>query len=305
MKAKNNVVFDSFFQETIFNMFPYKLPAFPKVELSNSAIHELHYHNSIEIGYCYHGVGECISENGRQTFKKGDAEFFFPFQPHLSRGKSHEKCIWDYSYFNISDVFLSNGFEITMWDNLVESQNGITGIIKYDEHPEICEYIKKIIETSHSKEKNKLLKCRLLIGELLVHVTEQGRSDIDCEIAIRYNKRLIKLSPALAHIKNHYSETVTVQQLADLCSMSISSFRENFTREMKMSPQEYLISTRMKFAKYYLLNSSKTISEICSICGFKDVANFHKHFSKRFKMSPASYRKSNIPNQSSNYYINI
>lgn len=287
-------IIDSFYQETLFNVFPYKLPAFPKVNLTDATIHQLHYHKTIEIGFCYRGSGECISELGKQTFKKGDAEFFFPFQPHLSRSKSTDKSVWDYSYFNISDVFLGKGFEPTLWESLAENHKGIYGIIKHEKHPEICNCIEQIIATSHSNEKNKLLKCRLLIGQLLLHIVENKETDVDDEILIKHNKKFNRILPSITYIKENYNQSIPLKQLADMCSMSISTFRENFTSAMGMSPQEYLISTRMRFAKYYLENSSKTIQDICSKCGFRDTANFYKQFSKRFGVSPSSYRNNYI-----------
>lgn len=286
----SNQIIDSIYQETLFNVFPYKLPAFPKVYLTDATIHQLHYHKTIEIGFCYRGSGECISEIGKQNFSKGDAVFFFPFQPHLSRSNSTDKSVWDYSYFSISDVFLGEGFEPTPWECLAENEKGIYGVIKYEKHPEICNCIEQIINTSHSNEKNKLLKCRLLIGQLLLYIVENEETNVDKEILVLHNKKFNRIMPSLTYIKENYNKPITIKQLANLCSMSISSFREYFTSAMSMSPQEYLISTRMRFAKYYLENSAKTIHDICSKCGFKDTANFYKQFSKRFGVSPSTYR---------------
>ena len=286
----SNKIINTIYQETLFNVFPYKLPAFPKVTLSDAKIKQLHYHKTFEIGYCYNGSGECISEIGKQKFKKGDAEFFFPSQPHLSRSNSTDKSTWDYSYFNIPDVFLGHGFELSLWENLSETPNGLYGIIKQEEHPEICNCINRILKISHSNEKNKVLKCRILIAELLVYISECNVNSLNNEITIKPNKKLSKLMPAILYIKNNYTKPITLKQLADMCSMSVSTFRENFTSVVGVSPQEYLISTRMRYAKYYLENSVKTIQDICSICGFKDTANFYKQFSKRFGVSPTTYR---------------
>lgn len=286
----NKQIIDSLYQETLFNVFPYNLPAFPKVTLSDATIHQLHYHKTIEIGFCYRGSGECISEMGKQSFKKGDAEFFFPFQPHLSRSSSTDKSVWDFSYFSIPEVFLGKGFEPTLWENLAEGHKGIYGIIKQNKHPEICNCIEQIISISHSNEKNKLLKCRLLIGKLLLYIVESEETNVNNDILIKHNKKVNRLLPTLIYIKENYNKPIKLQELADMCSMSISTFRENFTSAIGISPQEYLISTRMRFAKYYLENTGKTIQDICSICGFNDTANFYKQFSKRFGVSPTAYR---------------
>lgn len=283
-------IIDSFYQETLFNVFPYKLPAFPKVALSDATIQQLHYHKTIEIGFCYRGSGDCLSEKGKQSFKKGDASIFLPFQPHLSRSSSTDKSIWDFSYFNVSDVFLGKGFEPSAWELLAETPNGLFGIIKHDTYPEICNCIEKIIATSQSTEKNKLLKCRLLIGQLLLYISEIEETASDDNMLIKNNKNFNRLLPTLMHIKENYSKPIKLQELADMCSMSVSTYREKFTATIGMSPQEYLISTRMRFAKYYLENSAKTIQDICSKCGFKDTANFYKLFSKRYGVSPSEYR---------------
>ena len=55
-------IINTIYQETLFNVFPYNLPAFPKVTLSDATIKQLHYHKNFEIGFCYDGSGECISE---------------------------------------------------------------------------------------------------------------------------------------------------------------------------------------------------------------------------------------------------
>ena len=283
------LISNSFYQETIFNVFPYDLPAFPLVHLTNSAFRQMHYHSVFEIGYCYHGEGECAYSEGIVPFKEGDAEFFFPYQPHISRSIKSDKSIWNFSYFDIPEVFSDSVFNKDFWERFIALENGLYGIIKREKHPDICDYIERIIKISREDEKNKLLKCRLLIGNLLVSIMETSVESK--EIKQKFNKRINKLMPAITYIKQHYNEQITISKLAQICFMSISSFRENFSHEMGTSPQEYLLATRMRYAKYHLENSSETINKICQKCGFSDTANFYKQFSKKYGMSPTAYRK--------------
>ena len=44
------LVSNSFYQETIFNVFPYDLPAFPLVHLTNSTFRQMHYHSVLKSG---------------------------------------------------------------------------------------------------------------------------------------------------------------------------------------------------------------------------------------------------------------
>lgn len=295
MKNSNSNL-SSFFKETTFNTYPYNIPSFPIVSLTDSPIRQLHYHRNFEIGYCYKGSGECKHLDGVDTFKSGDAEFFFPYQPHISKSKKNDISQWHFSYFDISVVFSDSGFNKDYWETLVESEHGLHGIIKRENHPDICDCIEKIISISRSNDKNKLIKCRLLIGQLLVAITDNNNNNHNNN---KKNKRLQKLMPALSYIKRRYHEQITIAKLADLCFMSISSFRANFSMETGMSPQEYIIHTRMQYAKHYLENTSMTIQEICQNCGFSDTANFYKQFLKRYGISPSEYRKK-IETQSKN-----
>ena len=286
---------NSFYQETIFNVFPYELPAFPFVHLTNSPFRQMHYHSVFEIGYCYHGEGECAFFDGIVPFKEGDAEFFFPYQPHISRSTKSDRSIWNFSHFDISEVFSDSIFNKEFWEKFVALENGLYGIIQREKYPYICDCIEKIIRISREDTDNKLLKCRLLIGELLVHIMETRAENH--EIKQKNNERINKLIPAMTYIKQHYNEPITVTKLAKICYMSVSSFREKFSDETGVSPQEYLLSTRMRYAKYHLENSNETISKICQKCGFSDTANFYKQFSKKYGMSPTSYRKKFIENK--------
>lgn len=282
----------SFFKETTFNTYPYNLPSFPIVSLTDSPIRQLHYHKNFEIGYCYKGSGECKHSDKKEKFKSGDAEFFFPYQPHISKSTKNDISQWHFSYFDISMVFSDSGFNKDYWETLVESEQGLHGIIKRENHPDICDCIEKIISISRSNDKNKLIKCRLLIGQLLIYITDNNSSisNNNSNNNLKKSKRLQKLMPALSYVKRRYYEQITVAKLANLCFMSISSFRSNFSIETGMSPQEYIIHTRMQYAKHYLESTSMTIQEIHKKCGFPDTANFYKQFLKRYGVSPSEYR---------------
>lgn len=284
---------NSFYQETIFNVFPYELPAFPQVRLTNTPFRQLHYHSVFEIGYCYHGTGECAFFDNIVPYKAGDAEFFFPYQPHISRS-SKDHSIWDFSYFDIPEVFSDSVFNKKFWEKFIVLEEGLYGIISREKYPYICDCIERIIKISRESNNNDnhLLNCRMLIGELLVNIMEPHSENR--KIRQKYNGKINKLIPAITYIKQHYNEKITVTKLAETCFMSVSSFRENFSCEMGTSPQEYVLSTRMRYAKYYLENSNETIGKICEKCGFSDTANFYKQFSKKYGVSPTSYRKKHI-----------
>ena len=77
--------------------------------------------------------------------------------------------------------------------------------------------------------------------------------------------------------------------------MRIGSTRSYIVTLMKqetgMSPQEYLIETRMRRASDLLIMSEDPIRNIALECGYEDALAFSKVFKARFGTNPSAYRK--------------
>ena len=73
--------------------------------------------------------------------------------------------------------------------------------------------------------------------------------------------------------------------------MSETNFRRVFQQVMGISPIEYVINTRINRAKELVRHTDLSVSEISSLCGFKDVEHFCRTFKKRTGVSTSNYRK--------------
>jgi signal transduction histidine kinase/AraC-like DNA-binding protein len=60
------------------------------------------------------------------------------------------------------------------------------------------------------------------------------------------------------------------------------------------SVNDYIVSVRLKKAKYMLLNSDKSISEIASDVGFSSPTYFSTAFKGKFKISPTEFKQRNL-----------
>ena len=110
-----------------------------------------------------------------------------------------------------------------------------------------------------------------------------------------YDMRSISSNYSVARaehfIEQHYSENITVKDLADLVNMSVSSFNRIFKKETKLTPIEYLIETRIEKSKKLLIREEIPITEIAIRCGFNSSAHFSSSFSKIINKTPSEYRK--------------
>lgn len=89
-------------------------------------------------------------------------------------------------------------------------------------------------------------------------------------------------------------EDISVEELAHLCSLSLSSFKRKFKTVYHDTPASYLKNKRLEKAAQLLRVSSERIIDICYNSGFSNVDNFSKSFKQKYGSSPSEYRKEPI-----------
>ena len=83
---------------------------------------------------------------------------------------------------------------------------------------------------------------------------------------------------------------LSIEELAQLCAMSLSSFKREFKKLFNESPGRYLKSKRLNRSKKLLEITDKSISEIAYECAFGDLASFSRSFRKQYGHTPTEYR---------------
>ena len=104
---------------------------------------------------------------------------------------------------------------------------------------------------------------------------------------------------AVRYINNHFSEKVRIQDLADHIGISRSYLVKLVKQETGMSPQEYLIETRMRRSSDLLSRTNDSIRVVAAECGYDDALAFSKVFKSRFGLNPTEYREKHRKNSAS------
>ena len=95
---------------------------------------------------------------------------------------------------------------------------------------------------------------------------------------------------AAQFMKHHYSHPISVCSIAEKLHINAAYFSRVFTKEMGISPKQYLMTLRLDCAKELLKNSTISIGEVAYSSGFSDRLYFSKLFCKKTGMSPRQYR---------------
>lgn len=83
---------------------------------------------------------------------------------------------------------------------------------------------------------------------------------------------------------------MSLDELAHLCSMSLSSFKRKFAEEYDESPKSYINLKRMEKAKELLKVTDQRVAEIAFNCGFESLSAFNRNFKNSEGFSPSDYR---------------
>lgn len=98
------------------------------------------------------------------------------------------------------------------------------------------------------------------------------------------------LEDAATYLRKHCTETVNMNDLADICSIAPSYFRRLFGRHFRCSPRDYQRRARMRVAKELMLISGMNLTEIAYEIGYATVHSFSRAFRAEEGISPSQYR---------------
>ena len=100
-----------------------------------------------------------------------------------------------------------------------------------------------------------------------------------------------KLKAVLGFIQEHYTETLTIEELAEVCHFSQAHFMSFFKRFVGMTCVEYINHYRLSRAAAALAQSDQPVMEAALENGFHNISYFNKLFRKEFGMTPKEYRR--------------
>ena len=92
----------------------------------------------------------------------------------------------------------------------------------------------------------------------------------------------------LFYINEHYSENLTLDELANTFFISKYHLSREFQRLVGTSVHRYIVQKRLVMAKQ-MLSEGKPPSEVFQNCGFGDYSNFYRAFKTEYRISPKEY----------------
>lgn len=151
--------------------------------------------------------------------------------------------------------------------------------------------IQKILDTNELTFANEIRRVgclyeilSTLIEAQSIYKKEQNQYDYPSTTYVDY---------ALQYIKFNYDH-IKVNDIAQYIGINRSYLTSIFKKQLNISPQEYLVSFRLKKAAELIRTTNMSIQDISASIGYENALTFSKMFKQTYGMSPKNYRNQDI-----------
>lgn len=104
-----------------------------------------------------------------------------------------------------------------------------------------------------------------------------------------------RVQRAIRLMSQNLGEPFSTNSLAQMVGSTVRQLDRAFQSHAKKSPQAVWREMRLTHAKWRLMNSNKTVTQIAHECGFADSSHFSRWFKREFNEPPNAYRKTRVP----------
>lgn len=247
----------------------------------------LHFHNYLEIGYCYDGVGTLVLGKEQHRYHGGYFTVIPPNCLHTTVSDPGTISSWEFLFVDV-DTLLNQSCHRGA-KHIASRINSIACLKTEKEHPKIGQTIRSIFEIMRQKEELYLDEAKAQAAVLLINI---ARENTEYRLTDQMPpKETVPIMQSLNYISTHYMDPLKIEMLAEKCHISESHFRKIFSAYMGMGPMEFINIVRIRSACDYLKRTNDLITDIATRCGFSTFSTFSRNFRKVMGISPNEWRK--------------
>ncbi len=101
-----------------------------------------------------------------------------------------------------------------------------------------------------------------------------------------------RIENAKQYIDLHFNEENCLKKVVETCGITQRRFGDVFKEHYTVTPNKYIVTRKIEYAKELLKSENLSVSDISSLCGFGDIYYFSKVFKSETGVTPTQYRKS-------------
>ncbi len=255
-----------------------------------SGIEFLHFHNLLEVGYCYYGTGDLVLDKRIERFGPNMISVIPRNFPHTTNSDQGTLAFWEYLFLDpvtlLNEYFRDNEIIRRRFISLL-SRDAIFGTT--EQYSSLAVITKQILDEMKTKNAFYIEKVRGLLLSLLFEIARITKDEDEPDVQLHTG--VGQIQNALKYVENHYAEQIRIEQLARACHISETHFRRLFSEYIDMTPIEYVNMIRVLRACDFMRNSNDSMSTVALNCGFSTVSTFDRNFKQIIGVTPYQWKR--------------
>lgn len=249
-----------------------------------------HFHKKFELYYQLSGTRKYFIEDSAYFINVGNVVLIDQSEIHKSSSvheDPHARIVINFSQDFVAPV--AQCFPEVDLFGIFRSQQKVLAL-NMRARAQTEELLGKLLACGDSDAPTTVALRRLLLCELLLHLTEYKASQSKAELeSARISNRLI--DEVSGYVSAHYREKLTLDALAERFHMSRYYLSRLFKQTTDIGLMEYVNSVRLRAAKDLLENGTMPVAAIAQEVGYATPGHFTRMFHIGTGLAPKEYRK--------------
>lgn len=251
-----------------------------------------HYHEDYEILYIIRGEGVRIVGDNLSNFGSPQLALIGPWLPHLWKNveSQNEEISTDIIVIKFNrlisgqDIFSIPEFE-GIADLLKKSQQGL--LWGPDTISRADKLLKKIPECNAPDRIITFFNVLNLLSES-DDFDRLSSAEFTLPTTVAGETRLSRI---INYISEHFTSEISLDELATVSAMTISSLCRFFKNRTNKTISQFVNEFRVGKACQMIISGNLSISEICFQSGFNSLTTFNRVFKQMKKVTPREYKE--------------
>ena len=249
-----------------------------------------HWHSELQFCYITSGRVNFTVNSFSQNLEKGQGIFINSGMMHSSRPLSDDAA---YVCIDAAPAMIS-GFDGSILEKkyvspYIGSQSIIFEIFDNESQPGLLEKLKKIHSLNTEKPFGYEMETASLLSLCWVELLQNRVKSVK---PLSKAETYERLKHILAYIHSHYSEKISLEELAEEIHLCPGECCRYFKKRMGRTIFQYITDYRITQSIYPLVNRpDMSISLIAYECGFSSTSYYIEKFKAKTGLTPLAYRK--------------
>lgn len=252
----------------------------------------MHFHNYLELGYCYSGHGTMYFGDVEVPYNAGDVIVIPKNHPHRTQGIDKNIQRWEYLFVD-TETLLKRQYpdQPRIAEELIERLHSKMFIVTQEIDSSIAKKMLLLLDEHRKKQEFYQDVVNAELVTLLLSIIRLNHKGVTMKTVTSHNGCLENILNVVEFIDSHYQEKIYIEDLVKRSYMSETHFRRKFNEYMNITPIDYINLLRVKRACEIMRSDNCSISDAGFQAGFQTESAFIRNFRKFVGATPRDWKK--------------